>query len=102
MSEGPYGSEGACRAQKRRAGARPLQTHRGELACGEVFQGAEAGVEFSWRQAALAVERAQKIRGGMLALAEVAVHTAGNQVAVGIAFRRSPLATSKKPLPISL
>jgi hypothetical protein len=31
---------------------------RAELACGEVFQGAQAGVEFGGRQAALAVERA--------------------------------------------
>jgi hypothetical protein len=42
---------------------------RAELPCGEVFQGAEAYVEFGGGQAALAVERAQKIRGGAHPLA---------------------------------
>src|SRR6266849_4488685 len=58
---------------------------RAELACGEIFQGAEASVEFGGRQAALAVESAQKIRDRTVALARVAFDTAGNQVAVGIA-----------------
>ena len=58
---------------------------RGELACGEVFQGAEASVEFGGRQAPQAVESAQKIPGRTVALARVAFETAGNQVAVGIA-----------------
>src|SRR5260370_33798848 len=58
---------------------------RGELACGEIFQGAEARVEFGGRQAPQAVESAQKIRRGTVALARVAFETAGNQVAVGIA-----------------
>ena len=58
---------------------------RGELACGEIFQGAEACVEFGGRQAPQAVERTQKIRGRAVALARVAFDTAGNQVAVGIA-----------------
>ena len=52
---------------------------RAELACGEIFQGAEASVEFGGRQAAQAVERAQKIRGRTVALARVAFETAGNQ-----------------------
>src|SRR5258708_39587114 len=56
-----------------------------ELACGEIFQGAEAYVEFGGRQAPLAVERAQKIRRRTVTLARVAFDTAGNQVAVGIA-----------------
>jgi len=55
---------------------------RTELACGEGFQGAEACVEFGGRQAPHAVELAQKIRGGTVALARVAFHTAGNEVAV--------------------
>src|SRR5216683_5853407 len=59
--------------------------HRAELAGGEIFQGAEASVEFGGRQAPLAVESAQKIPGGTVALARVAFETAGNQVAVGIA-----------------
>jgi hypothetical protein len=42
---------------------------RGELAGGEIFQGAEASIEFGERQAALAVESAQKIRGRTVALA---------------------------------
>src|SRR5437879_13551638 len=58
---------------------------RAELACGEIFQGAEASVEFGGRQAPLAVESAQKIRGRTVALARGAFETAGNQVAVGIA-----------------
>src|SRR5260370_1574290 len=58
---------------------------RGELACGEVFQGAKAAVEFGGRQAPQAVESAQKIRGRTVALARVAFDTAGNQVAVGMA-----------------
>src|SRR6266568_3451581 len=70
--------------QEPRAKARPLQ--RGaELACGEIFQGAEASVEFRRRQAPQAVERAQKIRDRTVALARVAFDAAGNQVAVGIA-----------------
>jgi hypothetical protein len=58
---------------------------RAELACGEVFQGAKACVELGGGQAPLAVERAQKIRDGTVALARVAFDAAGNQVAVGIA-----------------
>src|SRR5712692_2873370 len=58
---------------------------RAELACGEIFQGAEASVEFGGRQAPLAVESAQKIRGRTVALARVAFETAGSEVAVGIA-----------------
>src|SRR6266568_1096314 len=62
---------------------------RAELACGEIFQGAEASVEFGGRQAPLAVESAQKIRGWTVALAGIAFETAGNQVAVGIASETS-------------
>src|SRR5216683_2408483 len=58
---------------------------RAELSCGEIFQGAEASVEFGGRQAPQAVESAQKIPGRTIALARVAFDTAGNQVAVGIA-----------------
>ena len=58
---------------------------RAELACGEIFQGAKTAVEFGGRQAALAVESAQKIPGRTVTLARVAFNTAGNQVAVGIA-----------------
>src|SRR5437879_5470067 len=58
---------------------------RAELACGEIFQGAEASVEFGGRQAPLAVESAQKIPGRTVTLARVAFDAAGNQVAVGIA-----------------
>src|SRR6266699_1848940 len=58
---------------------------RAEFACGEIFQGAEASVEFRGRQAPLAVESTQKIRDRTVALARIAFDTAGNQVAVGIA-----------------
>jgi len=55
---------------------------RTELACGEIFQGAKACVEFSGRQAPQAVESAQKILRRTVILAEIAFHTAGNEVAV--------------------
>jgi hypothetical protein len=45
-----------------------FRQRRAELACGEVFQGAEASVELGGREAALAVEGAQKIGGGTVAL----------------------------------
>ena len=48
------------RAENTRIRRRMLRDYGAELACGEVFQGAQAGVEFGGRQAALAVERAQK------------------------------------------
>jgi hypothetical protein len=71
------------------------------LTCGEVFQGAEACVEFGGGQAPQAVERAQKIRGRTVALARVAFDAAGNQVAVGIAAEAHPAVTptpeKKKP-----
>jgi hypothetical protein len=58
---------------------------RAALACGEIFQRAKPCVEFGGCKAALTVERAQKIRGGAVALARVAFDAAGNQVAIGIA-----------------
>src|SRR5712664_67338 len=58
---------------------------RADLAGGEIFQGAKACVEFGGREAPLAVENAQKVRGRTVALARVAFETAGNQVAVGMA-----------------
>src|SRR5260370_39361217 len=45
---------------------------RAELAGGEIFQGAEASVEFGGRQAPQAVERPQKIRRWSVTLARVA------------------------------
>ena len=54
-----------------------------ELAGGERFQSAKPRVEFGRGEAALAVERAQKIRGRTVALARVAFHAAANQVTVG-------------------
>jgi len=44
--------------QERRAKARPLQTHRAELACGQIIEGAEAAAQFGVAQAAVAVEPA--------------------------------------------
>src|SRR6266705_845606 len=62
------------RREERARHAVPLhgRERRAELACGEVFQGAEASVEFGGRQAPLAVESAQKIRGWTVALAGIA------------------------------
>ncbi len=51
----------------------------------EVFQGVEAAVEFRRGEPPLTVEKAQKIRGGLVAFKGVAFDAAGNQVAVGIA-----------------
>src|SRR6266571_5262380 len=75
------------RGKRQGAGLKPgpYKARRAELACGEIFQGAKTAVEFGGRQAALAVESAQKIRGGTVALARVAFDTRGNQVAVGVA-----------------
>jgi len=56
-----------------------------ELACGEIFQGAKACVEFGGRQAPLAVERAQKIGAGRSPLRVLHSIQQENQVAVGIA-----------------
>src|SRR6266581_3942799 len=75
------------RGKRQGAGLKPgpYKARRAELACGEIFQGAEASVEFGGREAALAVESAQKIRDRTVALARVAFDAAGNEVAVGIA-----------------
>src|SRR5260370_36965501 len=60
---------------------------RAELAGGEGVEVAEADGEFGGGQAALAVEAAEKIGGGGFPFLGVAFHTAGDQVAVGIAPR---------------
>src|SRR5258708_10163189 len=65
---------------------RPLLTRlrrkaRAEVAGGEGIQGAEAGGKLDVGQAALAVERPEKIRGGGIALLDGACLTAGNQIA---------------------
>jgi hypothetical protein len=60
---------------------------RGELAGGEGVEGAEAGGEFGVGEAACAVEPAEEVLGGGLALFRVAIATARNEVAVGIAPR---------------
>src|SRR5438445_2827629 len=59
------------RGKRQGAGLKPgpYKAHRAELACGEIFQGAKASVEFGGCQAALAVESAQKIRDRTVALA---------------------------------
>jgi len=56
-----------------------------EVAGGEVAQGLKLGGEIALRQAAFAEELTQEILGWQLLLADVAVHTAGNEVAVRIA-----------------
>jgi hypothetical protein len=60
---------------------------RTEFRGGEGVQGAEAAGEFDGRQAALAVEPAEKIPGGALPFLGVAFQAAGNEIAVGIAAR---------------
>jgi len=58
---------------------------RGELAGDEGVEGAEAGSEFGVGEAALAVEPAEKISGGAIPFLGVALQTAGDEVAIGIA-----------------
>ena len=58
---------------------------RDELAGGEIIEGAEATAKFGVAQAAVAVERAYKLDGGALRLIGVAIETARDEVAVGIA-----------------
>jgi hypothetical protein len=58
---------------------------RRELARGEGVEGAEAGGEFDVGEAAFAVEPAEKIASRAIAFLGVALETAGDQVAVGIA-----------------
>ena len=62
---------------------------RRELAGGEGVEGAEPGGEFGVGEAALAEERAEEVLGGGLPLFRVAIATARNEVAVGIAPRLS-------------
>ena len=59
--------------------------HGAELAGGEVVQGAEAFVEFGGGEATIAVERAEIVGGGVFLFRGIALHTAGDQVAIGIA-----------------
>jgi len=73
-------------------GGRSLPTcqagqRRWELAGGEGVEGAEAGGEFGVGEAAVAEEPAEEVFGGGLPLFRVAITTAGNEVAVGIAPR---------------
>ncbi len=65
------------RREKHGSKAPPL---RAELACGEVFQRAQACVEFGGRQAPHAVERAQKVRDRTVALARIAFDAAGTRL----------------------
>jgi hypothetical protein len=60
-----------------------------EFAGGEGVEGAEAGGEFGAAEAILAEEAAQEVLGRNLALAGVAFHAAGHQIAVGIAAAAS-------------
>src|SRR5712664_1561452 len=63
---------------------------RAKLARGEGVEGAEADGEFGGGQAALAVEAAEKIVGGLFPFLGVAFHGARDQVAVGIASQVRP------------
>src|SRR6266851_1188910 len=58
---------------------------RDELAGGEIIEGAEAAAKFGVAQAAVAVERAYKLDGVALCLIGVAIETARDEVAEGIA-----------------
>jgi hypothetical protein len=58
---------------------------RAEFADGEGIEGAETGGEFRTAHAALAVEATDEVDGGSLGFARVALHAAGDQVAIGIA-----------------
>jgi hypothetical protein len=58
---------------------------RAQFPGGEVVQGTEAFVEFNGSEATEAVERTEIVCGGVLLLCGVALYTAGDQVAEGIA-----------------
>jgi hypothetical protein len=79
----------SCRVQRRTASAGEriggCHARRRELAGGEGVEGAEAGGEFGVGQAALAVEPAEEICGGAIPFLGVALQTAGDEVAIGIA-----------------
>lgn len=53
------------------------------------MQPGELRGEFGGGEASLAVEIAQVVRGGMVALVKIAFHAAGNQVAVGLRPERA-------------
>ena len=81
-----HGVKGRAAFARERIGERWGQ--RRELAGGEGVEGAEAFGEFSIGQAALAIEPAEIIAGGAVAFAGIALQTAGNEVAVGIAAQK--------------
>ncbi len=56
-----------------------------EFASGEGIERAEASSKFGGGQAALAVEPAEKVPGGAIPFLRVALQTAGDEVAIGIA-----------------
>jgi len=56
-----------------------------EFASGEGVEGAEASSEFGGGQAAFAVEPAEEVSGGAIPFLRVALQTAGDEVAIGIA-----------------
>ena len=66
--------------------ARGVIERRTEFADGEVVEGAEAAGELGVGQAALAVELAKMIRGGVFAFQRIALHACQDEVAVGIAL----------------
>ena len=57
---------------------------RAEFAGGEGIQGAEAGGKLDFGQAALAMQPPEKICRGEVVFLEVALLTAGNEIAAGI------------------
>lgn len=59
--------------------------HGAEFAGGEGAKSAEAGGEFEGGDAALAVKPAEEIGGGLFAFLGIAIETARNEVAIGIA-----------------
>lgn len=69
---------------------------RREFADGEGVEAAETGLEFGGGQAAIAIERAEKVGGGMLSFLGIAFEAAGNQVAVGVARSRQLTAHSQQ------
>ena len=55
-----------------------------ELAGGEGVESAETAVELGVGEPALTVERAKKIRSAAFTFPRVAIHTAGDEVTVGV------------------
>jgi hypothetical protein len=81
----------------------PSREAGAEFSGGQIIQGAEAAAELGVAQAVLAIERSEKLFGGVFPLLRVEIHAARDEVAVGVAARLraakriKPRTTEEKP-----